>query len=169
MEEHPYSNYLEGRDPVAIMAETPARLHDLLNGLSADQIDASPGPNKWSLREIMAHFADCEIAWSWRIRQTLATDNPALQPFEQDAWAERYAAYDFALAQTTFQALRAWNLRLLSTVTAEDRQRPATHAERGAFPLASILGTVAGHDLHHLHLLESLLRKQERQAVPSPS
>ena len=169
MEEHPYASYLKGRDPIDVITATAPRLRELLSGLSPEEINTPPGSNKWSLRELMAHLADCEIAWSWRLRQTLATENPSLQPFDQDAWSNRYAAYDFELAQTTFDVLRAWNVRLLSTITTDDRARPATHSERGEITLGAILGTIAGHDLHHLHLLEGLLKRESRQAVPSPS
>lgn len=99
MEEHPYARYLEGQDPVAVMAETPGRLRKLLAHLPAEQIDAKPAPGKWSLREIMAHLADCEIAWSYRLRQVLSQPGLPLQSFDQDSWAERYAAYDFVSAQ----------------------------------------------------------------------
>ena len=169
MEEHPYAQHLDGRDPVAIMAETAERLHSLLDGHTPEQIETPPGPNKWSLRELMAHLADCEVAWSWRIRQTLASDNPTLQPFDQDRWADRYPAYTFPAAQTTFDTLRAWNLSLLSTLTEADRARPAQHASLGRIPLRTILGIIAGHDIHHIRLLEGLLKRDSKESVPSPS
>ena len=169
MEEHPYATYLNGRDPVAILAETSQALHTLLDGLSPEEIANRPGPTKWSLHELMAHLADCELVWCWRIRETLGTPNPSLQAFDQDRWADRYTAYTFPQAQATFDTLRAWNLSLLTTVTAEDRARPAQHAEQGSITLGSVLGTVAGHDLHHLRLLEGLLKRDGKETVPSPS
>ena len=157
MEEHPYTRYLEGQDPVVVVAETPGRLRKLLAHLPAEQINATPAPGKWSLREIMAHLADCEIAWSYRLRQVLSQPGLPLQAFDQDQWAERYAAYDFVSAQAMFEALRSWNLLLLSTVTEEDKAKATEHPKFGRFTFGSLVGTIAGHDLHHLHLLERLL------------
>lgn len=169
MEENPYSKHLEGREAVDILSATAPRLRELFAAYSPEEIDRSPGENKWSLRELMAHLADCEIAWGWRVRQTLAAEDPALEPFDQDRWGKRYAAYDFASAQATYEALRGWNLRLLATLTADDLRRPATHPERGALTLQVILETIAGHDLHHIKLLEGLKKKESKEAVPSPS
>ena len=169
MEENPYAHHLEGREAIDIIAATAPHLREIFAAYTPDEIDRSPGSNKWSLRELMAHLADCEIVFSWRIRQTLAGDNPALQPFDQDRWGDRYAAYDFASAQLTYEALRAWNVRLLSTLKLEDLIRPASHPERGTLTLQIILETIAGHDRHHIKLLEGLAKKETRETVPSPS
>ena len=169
MEENPYAHHLEGREAIDIIGATAAHLRQLFSAYTPEEIDRSPGPNKWSLRELMAHLADCEIVWSWRLRQTLATDAPALQAFDQDRWGDRYAAYDFASAQHTYEALRAWNVRLLTTIKPEDLTRTATHPERGNLTLQIILETIAGHDRHHIKLLEGLAKKETRDTVPSPS
>jgi len=160
MELNPYAKYLDGQDPVAILFATAERLRSFTATLSAEQIDHSPGPNKWSIREIVAHLADCEIVFSFRLRQTLATapDEPhaVVQPFDQGVWAQRYAAYDLASALDLFQSARRWNLHLLSTVTESDRHRPITHPERGTMTLWTIVETMAGHDINHLQQLERL-------------
>ncbi len=169
MEENPYAKHLEGREAIDIITATPQHLRELFSSYSPEEIDHVPGPGKWSLRELMAHLADCEIAWGWRLRQTLSADNPALQPFDQDRWADRYAAYTFPVAQATYEALRAWNIHLLTTVQPADLPRPATHSERGNLTLQIMLETIAGHDLHHIKLLEGLRKKEGKEAVPSPS
>ncbi len=177
MEENPYGKHLEGRDPVEIMTATPARLGELLFPLSPEQTGTRPGPNKWSLRELVAHLADCELAFGFRLRQALAPLGqgigaprlPVIQPFDQDVWATRYAPYDLETAIRTFNTLRAWNLLLLTTVTDADRERTVTHPERGELRFRTLVETIAGHDEHHLRLLEGLLKKEGVRAVPSPS
>ena len=110
----PYVHLLEGRDPAGVMRETPGRLADLLKALTPEQIERKPAPHKWSIREILCHLADCEIAWAWRMRQIYGADNPVLQPFEQDPWARAYdgVGYTTAAARSTWTALRQWNLDL---------------------------------------------------------
>ncbi len=170
MEEmNPYGHHLGDRDAAEVVRETPGCLHDLLDGLSAEEIDVAPGPGKWSLRELMAHLADCEIVFSWRLRQILAVDHPTLHGFNQDAWARHYAAYSFRQAQATFDALRTWNLLLLSTVTEADGAHTGTHTERGEVTFQSTVENIAGHDLHHIRLIEGLRKRDEKDAVPSPS
>lgn len=152
----PYSDVLAGRDPQPVLADTPARLAAILDSFTPQQIEASPAPGKWSLREIMVHLADCEIAWAWRLRQALGDVHHQIQPFDQDAWARSYAAYTFAEARTTFNALRAWNLAFLAGLADADKHRPITHPERGEETLWTIVEIMAGHDLHHLQRLAPL-------------
>lgn len=153
----PYSQELAGRDPQKIIAETPARLARVLGALTTEQIETRPAPGKWSVREIVAHLADCEIAWSWRLRQVYAEEHAVIQPFDQDAWARSYDAYTYAAARRTFEALRAWNVEFVAGLRDADRQRPMTHPERGEETLWTIVEIMAGHDLHHLLRLEALL------------
>ncbi len=144
---------LEDRDPADVMAETPGRLGVLLDGVTAEEAERRPAPGKWSLRELMAHLADSEIAWSWRMRQIFSEDNPNLQPFDQDRWAKVYSAYSFAQAFSTWKALRAWNLEFVRGLAESDKGRPATHPEVGEMTLWTVVSIAAGHDLHHLRAL----------------
>ena len=149
----PYVENLKGRDAGKVMAETPARLGLILDGLSAAEIEARPAPGKWSVREIVAHMADCEIAWSWRLRQVYGEEHATIAPFEQDAWAKVYDAYSFELAWATFKALRAWNVAFVEALTEADKARGYTHPERGEERLWTLVEIMAGHDLHHLERL----------------
>ena len=157
MDINPYAKYLEGQDPLLVLASTAPALHALTEVLSAQQIELPSAPGKWNIREILAHLADCELVFCFRLRQTLAEDHATLQPFDQGVWAERYAAYDFASAMALFQSARNWNLKLLATITAADRQRPVTHPERGTMTFWTIIETIAGHDINHLQQIEKIV------------
>ena len=156
MELNPYAKFLAGRDPIAIIAATLAQLTKLAECLPAGQLTLRVPHGKWNAREIVAHLADCELVFSFRLRQTLAEDHPTLQPFDQDRWAARYANYDIASALRLFGAVRDWDLLLLDGVSAEERTRPVTHPERGTMTLWTIVETMAGHDLNHLQQIELL-------------
>jgi uncharacterized damage-inducible protein DinB len=161
MELNPYAKFLDGQDPVPVLFATAERLRNLTSALSIEQTDTRPVSDKWSIREIIAHLADCELAFSFRLRQTLAPapDEPhaVIQPFDQEIWAQRYSAYDLASALDLFQSARNWNMRLLATVTESDRHRAATHPERGTMTFWTIVETMAGHDINHLQQLEHLV------------
>jgi uncharacterized damage-inducible protein DinB len=153
---NPYAGALGQREPVEVMASTPDKLEKLFGKLNAEQIERQPAPGKWSLREIMAHLADCEIAFGFRLRQG-AAGVEMIQPFEQDDWARNYRAYDFASAAGTYRALRAWNLAFIRSLSEEQKTRVVTHPERGTMTVWTIVETMAGHDLHHLERLEKLV------------
>ncbi len=160
MELNPYASYLNGQDPLPVLAETAEQIRAFTAGLSSEQIRNSPNPRKWSIREIAAHLADCEIVFCFRLRQTLAPalDQPhtIIQPFDQDAWAQRYGAYEFEPALALFEAARNWNLLYLTTVSDTDRHRLTTHPERGTMPFWTLVETMAGHDINHLQQIERL-------------
>ncbi len=155
---NPYAKYLDGRDPVEVMRATPSELQSLLDGLTPGQMDEPAAPGKWSIRQLLAHLADCEIVWAFRIRQALETPGATVTAFDQDRWAERYNAYSAAGALHTFLANREWNLALLATVSAVERSFLLSHPERGTFPLSELLESIAGHDRNHLIRLREQLR-----------
>jgi uncharacterized damage-inducible protein DinB len=153
---NPYAGALGQREPVEVIATTEEKLEKLLAKLSPEQIEKQPAPGKWSLREIVVHLADCELAFGFRLRQG-AAGVEMIQPFEQDDWARNYGAYDFQTAMTTYRALRVWNLAFIRSLTEEQRTRAIVHPERGTMTVWTIVETIAGHDLHHLAALEKRL------------
>lgn len=158
---YPYVHLLNGRDPAEVMRSTPDRLGASLSAFSTDQVAYAPAPGKWSVREILCHMADCEVAWAWRLRKIYGEDHPTLQPFEQDAWARAYSGsgYTAEVALQTWKALRAWNLCLLDTLGEPDKARSAQHPALGELTLWNIVEIAAGHDLHHLDALGKLASK----------
>ena len=160
MELNPYASFLSNQDPVAVLNATASRIRTITSALNAAQINTRPSPHKWSIREITAHLADCEVVFSFRLRQVLATNTSQphhiIQPFDQDSWAKRYQVYPFEPALALFLSARNWNLLFLTTVSQEDRHRRATHPERGTMHFWTIVETMAGHDINHLQQIEHL-------------
>ncbi len=153
---NPYARYLGDRDPFEVMAASPDRWAGLLARLDPSQVNAPLAPGKWSVREVLAHLADCEVAFGFRLRQALAEPHHVIQPFDQDAWAAKYSAYDAESGLALFTAMRRWNLLLLGTVTTGEFHKPVTHPERGAMTFRTIVETMAGHDLNHLERCETV-------------
>lgn len=140
-----------------VIAETPRRLHDFIQVLGPDGMERPHAAGKWNAREIIAHLADAEIAFSFRLRQILAEDHHTIQPFDQDRWAIHTGAYTAPAALDVFTALRRWNIALMATLKPEDFAKPATHPERGPMTFQTIVDTMAGHDVNHLKQLDRLV------------
>lgn len=151
----PYEKYLGDRDPVEVIASTSSRLRDYVEALGA-QVSTAPAPGKWSVREIVAHLADCELAFGFRLRQALAEDDYLAQPFDQEKWASTYAAYDAMLAMETFASLRHWNVRLIKSLDATAMAKPFRHPEHGQMTVRTIVETLGGHDINHLQQVEAI-------------
>jgi hypothetical protein len=153
---NPYAKYLGERDARAVIAETAARLAAEADRLGPGGLGRSLAPGKWTASQILCHLADCEIAFAFRIRQTLAEENHVAQPFDQDAWAKPYAQLDARAAMALFAAARRWNVALLEAVPPAAFAKKLTHPERGEMTLRTIVETMAGHDLNHLQQLEGI-------------
>lgn len=153
---NPYDKFLDGRALNAILAATPREVGRLILAIGANRENTAPAPGKWSPAEIVAHLADCELVFGFRLRQTLAEDSPVIQPFDQDKWARTYTGVPAKQALEVFTALREWNLRLIELAMPEAAERPVTHPERGAMTFLTIVETMAGHDLNHLGQLKKL-------------
>ena len=156
MATNPYAGHLGDRDPVAVLKATAAQIRSLEPRFAPEQLELGPVTGKWNVRQIVAHLADCELVFAFRLRQTLAEDHALLQPFDQDRWAARYANCDFPSALRLFEAARHWNLLLIEATSAEERNRQATHPERGTMTFWTIVETIGGHDLNHLAQLRRL-------------
>jgi hypothetical protein len=153
---NPYESFLDGRPVEEILADTVNEIAYLLAKMGADRVNEAPAPGKWSAAEIVAHLADCEIVFAFRLRQTLAEDAPTIQPFDQERWAATYQGVSASLALGTFSSVRRWNLRLIKGALPQAADRPMVHPERGTMTFKAVVETMAGHDLNHLGQLKRI-------------
>ena len=148
---------LGGQDPTSVLRDTPARLKAVVDRLGAAGMRRSREAGKWSGAQVIAHLADMEIVFGYRIRQAIAAAGHAFQLVDQDAWATRYTNVDVEAALEALRGLRAWNLSLLASLGPEQLERQYVHPERGTETLGKLLRIWAGHDLNHLGQVEALL------------
>jgi len=149
-----------GKVPLRLQAAAPGKLAALIRGKNKKQLTQRPAPGKWSVAEILAHLADAEIVLSWRLRQTIASNGVAIQPFDQDAWATTfdYAHRDPRQSLEQYRVLREVNLALLKSLPKPLWDNYGVHQERGNESVHHIVKMVAGHDLNHLGQVERILK-----------
>ncbi len=153
---NPYERFLDGRPLETILAATPSVIAGIIQTIGSQKATTPPAPGKWSPAEILCHLADCELAFGFRLRQTLAEDNHVMQPFDQDKWAATYSGISAASALAAFTAMRNWNLELIRKTLPTSAERKVSHPERGAMTFKTIVETMAGHDINHLGQLERI-------------
>jgi hypothetical protein len=159
MELNPYAKYLDGRPLEQILSATPAAVSALLEAMGAAEAEAAPVPGKWSPAKIVAHLADCDLAFGFRMRQTLAETDHVVQPFDQDLWAATYDGITAGQALAAFVALRQWNLILIARALPVHGDKTVIHPERGTMTFRTIVETMAGHDLNHLVQLKAIAER----------
>jgi hypothetical protein len=153
--------YLGRDDPFEVLRTTPSALCRAVRGATQRRLAARPEPEMWSAVEILAHLADVEIVWSYRIRKILEEPGAPIAPMEQDRWVEecRYAAARAPEALEAFAALRRWNLALYSRIGPGGLRRAGQHAWFGRLTIGKIARMLAGHDRNHLRRLREILRR----------
>lgn len=117
----------------------------------------SPPGGGWSLQQVVVHLADAELVYGMRVRLLVGTDNPNLEGYDQERWADR-----FTDLETVESALERWrvqreaNLRLFDSLTDAEWGRTGRHSERGVESVDDQLVRIADHDTGHLRQLHQL-------------
>lgn len=132
-------------DLLAGLAEAP---DTIANAVRA----AGPQTDGWTPGEVAAHLADTETGLGWRLRMTLAYDEPEVQQFDQELWAEalQYDKRDVETSLQAFSAQRAANVDILSRMAESGWEKRFRHPEYGALTLRDLMRHKADHDLSHL-------------------
>jgi DinB superfamily len=154
-------SYVEGKDPVAVQRETPEALAQLVAGVPSERLGTRPAPDKWSVAELLVHFAEAEIAASWRYRQMIEHSGCPLQGYDQELWHNLgdYAGRDPQQSLQLFTLLRKNNVDMFERLKPEQWECYGMHAERGQMSVRDLLQQLAGHDLNHLIQIRGILGK----------
>lgn len=154
--------YLGSRDPMRVLAATPRRLAGLIEGRRRPALARRPAADRWSTVEIVAHLADAELAFGWRIRSMLASPGVSLAWWDQHLWSEKcaYVRVPVRASLATFSALRSSNLALLRRVPqALHAAAYGVHDKRGRQSVREFVVMESAHDLNHLSQIHGLLQR----------
>ena len=152
----PYSDVLGARDPLAVLAETPGRIEEMVRSWDRPRWGARYAPGKWDAAQLLLHLAHDEIAWGNRVRLAITEDNYVAQPYDGGAWVTLETPVPPDVALGAFAALRRLNVALYRRLTPEQRARVIRHPEFGEISVEWIIRVLAGHDLHHLQHLRAI-------------
>jgi hypothetical protein len=137
-------------------AHGPALLKAALARIPREALQWRPAPNRWSAHEIVVHCADAETNASARLRYLLAEQQPVIQGYDQDRWAEQldYHALPLEPALATIEAVRANTVPILKRMTDPDWRRIGRHTESGAYAAEDWLAIYAEHLEKHSRQVE---------------
>jgi DinB superfamily len=112
-----------------------------------------PGPDRWSVSEVLAHLADLEQVYSERVRRMIAENSPALERYDQ-VGASAAGAYSRGSALEPLERFappRRAIVASLKSVPASAGAPTAKHSEHGVITLSQMLHEWASHDLGHIN------------------
>jgi hypothetical protein len=137
---------------------TPARLEDLLNGLSSDTL-TSQADGRWSMQESAGHLLDLESLVSQRVDEYLA-GNSTLHAADMSNRKTYEASHNEVPVNTILTAFRNARHELvdrLESLDAEIFARSALHPRLNVqMRLVDMLFFQAEHDDYHLARISEL-------------
>jgi hypothetical protein len=140
-------NYL--MHPISGMPRTIATL---LHDVTAAELDARPFPERFTLREAIAHVADWEGIWLERITRIATEESPFLPGYDEGQWAidHDYAHSDFEDQMARIVTGRKSIVAYLRGLDPSAWQRIGQHGELGPITLFELAVIVTGHDGYHV-------------------
>ena len=153
-------------DPIAELPHLPDRIESAIRGLDNAALHRREAEGKWSIAHVVQHLADSEVVYAFRFRTMLADEAPKISGYDQDRWANRlhYDGGDVAEALAQLRAMRRANVRLLASLTPEERQRGGMHSERGFETVERLMKLDVAHDIVHLRQIERIRKAVEGAA-----
>lgn len=118
---------------------------------SVSDWDKRPDPERFTLREMLAHVADWESVFLNRLRQTRDEENAVLVGYDEGQWAidHDYAHADPVECLQCFRAGRRELIAFLRGLTPEQWTRVGTHTEAGPLTMFEQAALILGHDGYH--------------------
>ena len=140
---------------IAALAGTPEVVAGLLDGVPAGSTlwDARPDPDRFSLREVLAHLAEYDAVTTERIVRTRDEENPALPNWdeEQAVIANDYAHADPHATLARLRQSRAALADLIREMPTEAWERTCQREGVGPMTMVEVVTYFVAHDGYHTH------------------
>ena len=153
-----YADYIqraEQRDDIhAALSDQIEEMLDALDSLTDAQALFKPGPEEWSIKEVIGHLNDGERVFSYRLLRISRGDQTPLPGFEQNDFV-RAAEFDtFALLDllSEFEFLRRANILAIRNMSGEAIDQRGT-ASGMTVSARALIFMMVGHVDHHLESL----------------
>lgn len=146
---------------IAILADAPAALRKLVDGLSNKQLDARY--RNWTIRQIVHHLVDSHVNSYIRFKWALTEDEPTIKAYDENLWAALPDARmgDIRAPLALMEGLHAQWVQLLRLMTEQQFARAFLHPETGkTVSLNAALCYYAWHCKHHTAQIAWVCQRQ---------
>ncbi len=150
-----YSDYIQRaaqRDDVyTALSRQIEELYAALDALTEEQALFKPGPQEWSVKEVIGHINDVERVFSYRLLRISRGDEKPLTGFEQNDYVRAAGSDRFALHEllSEFEHLRRANILMIGHMSNEAVNRYGT-ASGMTVSARALIYMLVGHVDHHM-------------------
>jgi uncharacterized damage-inducible protein DinB len=126
----------------------------LFASIGKEKEDFRYAADKWTVKEVLSHIADCERIFAYRALRFSRRDSTPLPGFDEKDYAPNANAAGRSLAQIIdeYKAVRRASIELFKYLTPEMLDFRGT-ANGSAITSRSIGWIIAGHNSHHCNIL----------------
>jgi uncharacterized damage-inducible protein DinB len=154
-----YAGYVAHVPDGDIVAHLRSQLDEtlpLVRGLDEQQALHAYAEGKWSIKTVIGHIADSERVLSCRALRFARHDTTPLPGFDENRYAAtaRFDARPIASLVAELAAVRAATAALFDSLDDDAWTRTGL-ANGFDVSVRAIAWIIAGHELHHRHILES--------------
>jgi uncharacterized protein (TIGR03083 family) len=125
----------------------------LCAGLDEEAITRRARPEKWSVKEVLAHIARLQQVFEGRLDALLTKENPAIVGYEpeEDPEFEAIARKTSGELLKWFEDTRGRILARLEGLSKEQWHRKGRHAEYPAYDVHFCMEYMGHHEAHHMY------------------
>ncbi|MBS0000143.1 MAG: DinB family protein [Cyclobacteriaceae bacterium] len=130
----------------------------LLGNVSMDLINWKPGPEKWSLLEIVCHLYDEERDdFRTRVKSVLEHPRKQFPKFDTHRWVidHEYSKQDYYHKLLSFLAEREESVNWLRSLEVPNWQNVHVHPTLGKMSAELLLNNWLAHDYHHIRQINN--------------
>lgn len=129
-----------------------------IHHLDAIQLINRPRPDKWSIRDNMAHLARYQKIFKDRIDKILITVTPVFEPYkaENDTQFEKWLQKNPESLLMEINSDRTGLIQKLESLTESDLQKAGIHSSFGRLNILDWTEFFLLHEAHHLFTIFKL-------------
>lgn len=152
---HRYLKQVEQYSLQAALQHYAAELLQFLEAIPESRWNYRYAPGKWSIKEVVQHITDTERIFAYRALCFARGEQQSLPGFDENQYAQNAHA-DYRSKQNLLEEFAIVNrsTRLLFDSFTQQQLDASGTANGNPVYVAGIGFTIAGHALHHLHILK---------------
>ncbi|MEP6948194.1 MAG: DinB family protein [Ginsengibacter sp.] len=136
------------------LKEIQTETQKLISGLSEERLVYRYDKDKWTIKDILVHLADCERVIVYRVMRIARADKTNLPGFDENLFAANANAGNRKVEDMMreLSAFRAATLVFIETLDEESLDRTGT---ANGYPLSArlLVNHIYGHHRHHLNII----------------
>jgi hypothetical protein len=166
----------ERHPKIAAYREAHELLAGALNQFPQEMWQYKPGPDRWSIHEIIVHIADSEVNSYIRCRRFIAEPGKPVMAYDENRWADslNYRGQSPEDALELFRLLRRMNHQLIKDLPDTVWSNTVDHPENGVMTMDDWLNVYTNHVPEHIQQMQAthaawLTERKGRRPDPNTS